>query len=92
METFKDHPQLGRFTLRDEGGINNYELKMQIKQYSGFDRTPFRAIWIRIILRIRKHLMTITSISYFSKNCFHTFTMMGTEIKKEKTFIREIYF
>ena len=24
METFKDHPQLGRFTLRDEGRQNNY--------------------------------------------------------------------
>ena len=24
METFKDHPQLGRFTLRDEGKISWY--------------------------------------------------------------------
>ena len=24
METFKNHPQLGRFTLRDEGILNDY--------------------------------------------------------------------
>lgn len=28
METFKDHPQLGRFTLRDEGTISTESLLM----------------------------------------------------------------
>ena len=27
METFKNHPQLGRFTLRDEGKVNLHILK-----------------------------------------------------------------
>ena len=41
METFKDHPQLGRFTLRDEGNFKN----ILINKCFSFVRKVFQSIY-----------------------------------------------